>query len=272
MVADLRLTLVQPLRLAVATVLMPVQWLAWQPVRLAGQSGQYLKGLQAARSAQSDSEERQSQLVLRAHQVDQLLLENSRLRELMGMRERIQTSAIGAQVLYDMADPFSRKVVLDRGLSQGVQAGSPVVDEFGVLGQVTQVYPGLSQLTLLIDRNQAIPVLNTRTGVRSVLYGRPDSGLGLLELRFSLVSADIEVGDLLSTSGVDGIYPPGLPVAKVVHIDRRADSSFARVECAPLARMDAALHVQILQPVGFESPKPVQVPDLPQRSSRLRAP
>jgi len=157
-------------------------------------------------------------------------------------------------VLYDAADPYSRKVVIDRGQTHGIVPGSPVIDESGVLGQVTRVYPLVSEVTLLTDRDQAIPVLNVRTGVRNLAYGQAGNSGDGLELRYTLANADINEGDLLSTSGVDGVYPPGLPVARVKHVERRAESSFTRVDCEPLARVRGALHVLVLAPVGQALP------------------
>jgi len=154
-------------------------------------------------------------------------------------------------VLYDTADPYSRKVTIDKGQLAGVQPGWPVVGAHGVLGQVTRVFAALSEVTLLIDRDQAIPVLNARTGARSIAYGDPlASHDGGMELRFMPGNADVQEGDLLTTSGVDGVYPAGLQVARVMHIERRADSTFARIYCAPLAQMDGARQVMVLQPVG----------------------
>jgi rod shape-determining protein MreC len=161
---------------------------------------------------------------------------------------------MGAQVLYDAADPYSRKIVIDRGQTQGVQAGSPVIDENGVLGQVTRVYPLVSEVSLLIDRDMAIPVLNVRTGVRSVAYGQPSTKGDGMELRYTLASADIAEGDLLTTSGVDGVYPPGLPVARVTLVARQAESSFSRIEAEPLAQVQGPLHVLVLSLSGEPLP------------------
>ena len=108
-----------------------------------------------------------------------------------------------------------------------------VVDAAGVLGQVTRVHPLVSEVTLVVDPDLTIPVLNVRTGLRSVAYG--DASGGGLELRFMGSNTDVQEGDLLTTSGVDGIYPPGLPVAKVDRIERRVETAFARIFCKPLA-------------------------------------
>ena len=257
MVADARFEIAKPVRVAVATALYPVQWLAMRPVAWAQGGAQYFESLAVA---QANEETAQRTLILqsqRANQVEQLSLENERLRQMLGLRERLPTPAQAAQVRYDVADPYSRKVIIDRGSLKGVVAGSPVLDENGVLGQVTRVYPMVSEVTLLTDRDQAIPVLNTRTGVRGLAFGDAASRAGGLELRFMAANADVQAGDLLTTSGVDGVYPAGLPVARVEKVERRADSAFARITCLPLALASGVDHVMVLQPVhDTTAPRP----------------
>jgi rod shape-determining protein MreC len=271
MVADLRLEVVAPLRSTIATLLYPVQWAVMQPVQAIGNVGAYFTSLHRAQQTEAEALERLARHADRHLQLEQLEVENRQLREMLLMRERISSPSVGAQVLYDTADPFSRRVVIDRGQTHGIEPGSPVVDEAGVLGQVTRVYPLVSEVTLLIDRDQAIPVLNVRTGVRSVAFGQPSSLGDGLELRHTLASADIEVGDLLTTSGIDGVYPPGLPVARVTRVERRAESSFTRVQCEPLARVQGALHVLVLQPVGAQLPPPPE-PDVATGRQRRERP
>ena len=261
MAADARFSLVQPLRVALATVLFPVQWLALRPVVWGQESSKYLESRSTSQSKEEATQRKLDVQSLRANQVEQLSLENSRLRQLLGLRERVSTPSLTAQVLYDAADPYTRKVIIDRGLTTGVVAGSPVLDEAGVLGQVTRVYPLVSEVTLVTDRDQAIPVLNTRTGARGVAFGDPALRANGLELRFMAANADVQVGDLLTTSGVDGVYPPGLPVAKVSKVDRRADSAFARISCLPLALVAAVGHVMVLKPLTAQiAPRPPAEP------------
>jgi rod shape-determining protein MreC len=255
MVADARFKVLQPLRVGLAAVLYPVQWLALQPVLLTQSVGQHFASLSAAQVAQADAQLKRSALSQRANQVEQLSLENERLRKLLGLRERLQANAQAAQVIYDAADPYTRKVVIDIGLASGVALGSPVLDEFGVLGQVTRVYPLVSEVTLITDRDQAIPVLNTRTGARGVAFGDLSVHADALELRFMAANADVVAGDLLTTSGVDGVYPPGLVVARVEKIERRVDAVFAHIYCIPLAKVSGATHVMVLEPLGVQIPQ-----------------
>lgn len=249
MVADTRFKIVQPLRAGLATALYPVQWAVMQPLTWAGRGGQYFQSLEAAQASEDAAHRKLNLQSVRANQGEQLELENSRLRHLLALRERVATPSQAAQALYDAADPYTRKVVVDRGQVAGVVAGSPVVDESGVLGQVTRVYPMVSEVTLVTDRDQAIPVLNTRTGERGVAFGDSVLRTNALELRFMAADADVQTGDLLTTSGVDGVYPPGLHVARVTSVERRADSGFARISCEPVARVSSVMHVMILQPV-----------------------
>ena len=264
MVVDTRFRITQPLRSAVSAVLQPVQWLALQPVHWGRAANDYLETRDTAQQVESDARRKLALQSLKANQVDELLLENERLRKLLELRERVQTPARAAEVLYDAADPYTRKVILDQGLTHGIAPGSPVIDESGVLGQVTRVHPFLSEVTLLVDRDQTIPVLNVRTGVRSVAYGDPLSALGGgVELRFTPAGADVQEGDLLTTSGVDGVYPPGLPVARVDKVERRVDSAFARIHGVPLALTPGARHVMVLTPGAAAAPprpEPVAAP------------
>lgn len=255
MVADLRFRVAQPIRGAVATALYPVQWLAMQPVHAVKGGSGYFQALNEAQSSEDQARKKLALLSLRAGQVEQLTLENSRLRKLLDLREQKGLDGLAAEVLYDAPDLYTRKIIIDKGLAHGVVLASPVVDESGVLGQVTRVHPLVSEVTLVIDRDLSIPVLNARTGARSVAYGEPTASGGGLELRFMGSNSDVQQGDLLTTSGVDGVYPPGLPVARIDRIERRAESAFARIYCTPQAIVGSALHVMVIKPVSGDIPQ-----------------
>lgn len=171
MVADARFKVAQPLRSAVAAVLYPIQWLVLQPVHLGRSAGSYLDALHSAQQREREALVRLADQGQRAAQVEQLTLENERLRQLLSLRASLKVQSQAAEVLYDAADPYVRRVIVDRGQLAGVAAGAPVLDEAGVLGQVTRVYPMVSEVTLVVDRDHAIPVMNARTGVRSVAFG-----------------------------------------------------------------------------------------------------
>ncbi len=247
MVADSRFHVTQPLRAVLATALYPVQWMAMQPVQVVRAMGDYFISLESAKNESQEASTKLLSQALRASQVEQLTLENKRLRTLLDLREQLKVEGMAAEVLYDAADPYTRKVIISKGMTSGIALGSPVIDESGVLGQVTLVHPLVSEVTLIIDRDLAIPVLNVRTGVRSLAFGDAGGGGGL-ELRFMGSNTDVLQGDLLTTSGVDGVYPPGLPVARIDRIERRAESAFARIHCIPLALVSGVRHVVVLTP------------------------
>ena len=254
MVADARFQMAKPVRSAFATLLYPLQWITLQPLNGIEFLSHYFQSLS---TAQSDAEEAHKKLTLQMQgstAAAQLQIENHRLRQLLELKQRPETSGVPAEVIYDAADPYTRKIVIDKGHTQNIILGSPVLDEFGVVGQVTRIHPFTSEVTLLIDRDQAIPVLNTRTGARSVAYGDSLSFGGTLELRFMAANADVLQGDLLTTSGVDGVYPAGLPVAKIDKIERRADTAFAKIHCAPIGKVSGTSHVMVLKPLSHLQP------------------
>lgn len=261
MVSDSRFALIEPVRAVMATLLYPLQWLVLQPVFAVRAFKAYTESRDTAQQREQAAQAQLLAQSLRAQQVEQLRLENAQLRRLLELRGQTAPTATAAQVLYEALDPFSRKLIIDKGQMHGVAAGSPVVDAQGVVGQVTRVYPLLSEVTLVIAPEHAIPVLNTRTGTRSVAFGSAASGATALELRFLATNADVQEGDLLTTSGVDGVYPPGVPVAKVEAVERQADAAFARIRCRPVGAVDGVTHVLVLAPaVADQPPRPGNAP------------
>jgi rod shape-determining protein MreC len=265
MVADTRMELVRPLREGVAVALLPLQRAAAVPVEIWQGGGEYLQGLQQALEAQRRAGEQLAAQSLAAQRAEELAQENERLRALLALQPALPVRALAAEVLHVMADPFSRKVVIDRGQTQGVALGAPVINHEGVLGQVTRLFALTAEVTLLADEEATIPVLNQRTQQLGVAQGGSDA----LSLRFLSANADVQVGDELRTSGVDGIYPPGLAVGRVTEVQRRVDSGFARVQVAPAARSDHVRHVLVLEPLALQRPPAPAVEAAgPQRPSR----
>jgi rod shape-determining protein MreC len=249
--ADLRFHTLEWARLAVATAIWPVQRLAGMPVEAAGDAGHYFSTL--ATLQRENAEYRRKQLAT-ANQLlrqEHLELENMRLRALLDMKARQPAEGHIAEILYTARDPFSRRVIIDKGSQGGIAQGQAVVDDLGVIGQVTRVFPLTSEVTLLTDKEQAIPVQVQRNGLRAVLFG---AGANAMELRFLAANADIQPGDTLVTSGLDGVYLPGLPVAKVLHVDRDNSYAFARIHCEPLAGVER--HGQVLVLGNREAPPP----------------
>ena len=255
MAADHRLQISQPLRSGVALVLAPLQWLSLQPGRAVNAAAQYLGNLEDAQDAAELFQSRTIAQAQRLQQVEQLTQENAHLRQLLDLRTQTVGPAKAVQVLYDTADPYTRRVVVDRGQLAGIVQGSAVIDTAGVVGQITRVYPLVSEVTLLTDRDQSIPVMNTRTGSRHVASGDPYTLGGSLDLKFVPSGTDIQNGDLLTTSGIDGVYPAGLHVGRIVRIDRRVESTFARVHAEPMAT-ERGRHLLVLLPVKDWPPPP----------------
>ena len=255
MVADARLTLTAPLRSGLAAVLAPVQRALLVPVDIVEGGSDYLRGLARALAAEDTARRALVLQAERASMAERLTQENQRLRALLELKPALAVRSQAAEVMYEAADPFSRKVFINRGAAQGLVAGAPVITEAGVIGQATRVYPLSAEVTLLTDRDAAIPLLNTRTQQRAAAFCGVAQG-SAMELRFVAANADVKEGDLLSTSGVDGIYPAGLAVARVLHVERQAEGGFARITLAPVAATDGVRHVLVLEPLRVQLPPP----------------
>jgi len=244
-VVDLRFRSLDLLRQSIALVVDPVQRIAQTPGSLVDYARNYLEGMQ---SLQRENDELRHAKLNNAPdllRLGQLEAENERLRRLLVVKERESAKGQVAQILYTARDPFSRKVIVDKGQHSGIVAGQPAIDEAGVVGQVTRVFPFSSEITLITDKDQAVPVQIIRTGQRSVVFGLDN---GQLELRYMPANADVQVGDLLVTSGLDSVYLQGYPVAKVVNIERDSAYSFARIFGEPVAGVENFGEVMILDP------------------------
>jgi rod shape-determining protein MreC len=254
LLADSRLHALTVVRQVVGTVLYPLQMAALAPRDGLMRIGDYFASMSALEQQVRDLKREQIASAQTVQQSQLQTLENKHLRQLLEARERLPVKSMMGEILYDARDAATRKVVLDRGMRQGVVPGLPVIDNLGVVGQVTRVFPFTSEVTLLTDKEQAIPVQVLRNGLRSVAYGRGQSGL--LDLRFTAPNADIVVGDVLITSGLDGVYPAGLAVAKVVKVENSAPGTFGQVVCQPLAGIEHNTQLLILMAVPDMPPRP----------------
>jgi len=244
LVLDARFRYAESLRSVLSLAAYPLQQAARLPVAVAeGVAGYFTSQSQL----HAENEELRARLLAAAQgaqRYEAAAAEASQLRRLIGAAERIERKSMPAEILYSGRDPFARKVILDRGAQHGARAGSPVVDEIGVIGQLTRAHAFVSEVTLLIDKDQAVPVQVVRNGLRAIAFGGGASGM--LELRYMAANADIENGDRLVTSGIDGTYPPGLPVASVVRVERDASYTFARVLAQPSAGVERGRYVLVL--------------------------
>ncbi|HYG54136.1 MAG TPA: rod shape-determining protein MreC [Burkholderiales bacterium] len=254
LVLDARFRYADGMRAMLAVIAYPIQRAATAPVDFVQWAGSYLV-LQKTLVDENEALKAKALALSRdAQRFQAAEAEAAQLRRLIGAAERVEVRSVTAEVLYATRDPYSHKVFIDRGTQHGVRAGSPVADESGVVGQVTRVHPLLSEVTLLTDADQAIPVQVVRNGLRAVAFGGGTSGM--LELRFMAANAEIQNGDRLVTSGIDGIYPAGLPVATVVQIERDEEHSFARFICKPAAGVDRGRFVLVLSSEALRPPRP----------------
>src|SRR5262245_47821241 len=267
LVADVRFNYLSSLRQVAAVILYPMQRIAAAPASIVQRIGDFFvthSSLRADNARLSRENFEQGALL---QQLKALEAENAQLRNLLAARDRVPVALTTAEVLYAARDPFSRKVIVDRGSQHDVLPGQPVVDDRGVVGQITRVYPWLAEVTLVTDKGQFVPVQNVRNGLRSVLGGTGSDGT--LELRFVPLQADYQNGDELVTSGIDGVYPPGLPVAKVSNIERSAEQIFARITCVPLGGVAHYNQLLIVNSSPSLPPRPVEGQKAP-RSKKAR--
>ncbi len=248
MVADGRFGYLQPLRQVLAVMVNPLQHAVNAPVRLASEVAGFFVTQSRLRLENDELKEANLRLAAQLLEFESLKAENAQLRALLHAQGRYGNRAQLAEILYSERDPFARKIIIDRGSLHRVEPGQPVVDHLGVVGQVTRVYPVVSEVTLITDKNQAVPVQNLRNGLRAVVFGSGQEGT--LNVPFMPINADLQPGDQLVTSGIDGIYPPGLPVATVLRVERNAAYPFARIAC-----LDRHRQVLVLKSVAPPPPR-----------------
>jgi len=244
-VIDARVNALDAIRIGVGVMLYPLQRVLLWPRDALVQAGRYVTTVGSLSRDNDRMHRLTAENAVELMQIEQLRSENARLRQLQGLRERVRVQSQLVQVLYEPRDRFSHKLVIDRGASDGLQLGSPVIDEQGVVGQVTRVFPSVSEVTLLTDKDQSIPVQIARNGLRSVAFGGPDAGT--LELRFLAANADVVSGDAVVTSGLDGLYPAGLPVGTITRVERDVKDQFARVVMNPAGGVDSNRVLVVLQ-------------------------
>ena len=254
LVIDARFRYVEGLRSWLALAAYPLQRAATAPIDLAMRVGDYFSTQANLIEENERLRERALANAEDAQRYQAAQAEAAELRRLIGAGEKLPVQATPAEVLYLSRDPYAHKLFIDRGSVQGVQAGSPVADDTGVVGQVTRVHPLVSEVTLLTNPDQAIPVQVVRNGLRAVAFGGGNSGT--LELRYLPANAEVHTGDRLVTSGIDGVYPAGLAVGTVISVERDEEHSFARVICKPAAGVDRGRYVLVLTSETVRPPRP----------------
>lgn len=269
LVFDARTRSLAALRQGIGTVLYPLQRALLVPRDTLSAASDFIGDTARLRTENSELRRIEAANARQLLQVEQMAQENRQLRELVGARDRAPVKSVVAEVLYDTRDPFSRKIVLDKGLQQGVANGQPVIDADGVVGQITRVFPLSSELTLLTDRHIAVPIQVQRSGVRAIASGT--GKVGELELRYMSVNADLKEGDVVVTSGLDSLYPPGLPVGRVTSVERSGSGNFARVRLAPAAGADSSRIMLVLM-IDTSALPPPPPPETPEAARGKRAP
>lgn len=253
LVVDTRLNSLNLVRQIVGTILYPVQMAAVIPRDAILRMSNYFVSTSTLEKENAVLRRQQTSNADVLQQGIQLAAENARLRTMLAIRQRLSVKSILGEIIYDARDPFTRKIILDKGIKHGIALSQPVIDDTGVVGQVTRVFPLTAEVTLLTDKNQAIPVQILRNGLRSVVYGRGQSSY--LDMRMT-TNADVKNGDMLVTSGIDGVYPPGLAVAKVVQVENKASTTFETVLCTPSAGIDHHRQLLILLVSNENLPRP----------------
>ena len=253
-VIDARVNVLDTIRIGVGVMLYPVQRVLLWPRDALTHAGRYLVTVGSLTRENAQLRESATERAAQLLQDEQLRLENAHLRQLQGLRERTGAKTQSVQVLYEPRDRFTHKLVIDRGSSDGLRSGNPVIDELGVVGQVTRVFPMVSEVTMVTERDQSIPVEVVRNGLRCVAFGGSEPGT--LELRFLAANADVSSGDAVVTSGLDGLYPAGLPVGTIARVERDVKDQFARVIVRPAGGVNANSVLVVLEVTAAPLPAP----------------
>ncbi len=248
MAVDARLHYLVEVRQGFATLLQPLEVIAHSPAMAYDQTRDFITRQSLLAGENQQLHQQRLKLSADLQRFRTLQLENEHLRNLLGAAQSSPQPAKLAEIIHSGRDPFSHKVIVSLGSQQGIIAGQAAMDESGVIGQVTQVYPFSSEVTLITDKDLAIPIQVERNGLRAIVFGHGRDGS--IDLPYLPMNVDIREGDRLVTSGIDGIYPSGLAVAKVTRIERNQDSPFARIICTPTAGIGSHRQVLLLTMVN----------------------
>ncbi len=254
---DSRFKYLESTRKVVSVVIYPFQRLTTLPGIILQEVGNYFETQSRLIKDNSQLREQHSADAAQLNLLSVLKQENTQLHSLLEVPQRVDYQMQVAQIAYVERDVFKRKIFVNKGAQANVQLGQVVMDDAGIVGQITRVYPWLSEVTLVTDKDHAVPVQILRNGIRAVVFGSGD--INVLALRYMPVSSDILEGDVLVTSGIDGTYPAGLPVAKVIKIERDPAYPFARIVCVPMAGVDRSRHLLIVSGLQQLPPRPDEV-------------
>jgi rod shape-determining protein MreC len=254
-VADSRYHALDNLRSGFSMLLQPVRETLRVPANVAVELGGFFTRHRLLQNERDALRAERAQLWVSVNASREIARENAELRALLQLQARPGQKVVHAALLYQGHDWFAQRVTLDRGAVSKLRSGLPVVDASGLVGQLSRVYPGTSELTLVSSPEQLTPVFVERTGQRGLVAG---SGRGQLELRYMPTHTDVRVNDRLLTSGIDRVYPAGIPVARVTRVSRSQSGPYLRVEGVPLAGLDRsrAVLVVVAEPQVVQAPPP----------------
>lgn len=241
---DLHLGMLKPLRQGMSMVLYPIEQSLLMPRNVFIWFGKYASAISDVvdqKAMLSKKEIENSEALL---QIDQLKVENDSLRTLLDLRKAIKNKTLVAEISHETRDAFSNRIVIDRGSQHGIAPGHPVINARGVVGQVVRVSPITAEVSLVTDPSLVIPVNLPRSGIRSVAVGTGDGQQ--VELKYLNINAEVEVGDVIVTSGLDGLYPAGIPVAKINRVERGGGGQFPRISSTPVAPIGTLQQVLVI--------------------------
>lgn len=244
MIADHRFQALDWMRLGVSAILAPIEYALLWPGNAARRVTAYFGDQQQLIEENRGLQEKLLQLSSAHSQAQLLLTEHAQIEALRGAAQRSAERGQLAEIIRDARNPFARKIVIDKGAQHGIAAGRAVIDGSGVVGQVTSVGVLTAEVTLTTEKNQSVPVMVSRNGLRAVAVGAGREGT--IDLPFIPVGADVQAGDQLVTSGIDGTYPAGLAVATVSVVDKNPALSFARIVALPVASAGSHRLVKVL--------------------------
>jgi len=253
---DARFQQLELLRQGVGLALYPLQQIANSPLALSRRASEFFVTQNQLASENTRLKQQQLTTAFQVQRNQSLQAENAYLRHLLASKEKFGDSAIAVEIMSDGRDPFSRRIIVDKGSNDHVLPGQAVIDDAGLVGQVTRVQVLSSEITLITDKGQAVPVEVMRNGLHAIAFGHGQDNT--LELAFMATNMDIQNGDKLVTSGIDGTYPRGVPVAVVTQIERNAGYPFAKITCIPsagVARYRNLLVVSTTAPAPKTLPK-----------------
>ncbi len=244
MVLDHRVNDFQTVRNALTTATYPVQVVVDAPIRGASRVMESFTRREDLITENRLLRSENAELRARQLRFDALQMENNRLRALLKTAEQTEGRVEIAQLLAVDLDPFRQQIVLSKGHADGVYPGQPVIDAHGVIGQVLSVQLTSSNALLISDPGHALPVRSARTGLRGLVVGTGNPQR--LEMRHVPLQEDVEVGDLLLTSGLGERFPADYPVARVVSVEQQPGQPFLDIQAEPLAALDRSREVLLL--------------------------